>query len=125
MLRKCIIVLVLGLLLAAPASARKYGDDTMFISPRMFVVDYQGSRLTVHTEIPFGDVDRDTLELFGVDGASIVPVFVKPDLRGNLVAKFAADDIRTIVAVPRTELTLTGLFKDGESFSLHATIRVK
>jgi len=125
MLRKCIIVFVLGLLIAAPASARKYGDDTMFISPKMFVLDYQGSRLTVHTEVAFGDVDRDTLELHGVDGATIAPVFVKPDLRGNLVAKFAADDVRMIVLPPRTELTLTGLYKDGESFSLHATIRVK
>ncbi len=126
MLRKCIIVLVLGLTLVAPVSARKYGDGTMFISPKMFVVDYQGSNLTIHTEVPFGDVDRDVeLLLYGVGDVSIAPVSVKPDLRGNLVVKFAADDIRTIVVPPKTELTLTGYYKDGESFSLCATIRVK
>jgi hypothetical protein len=125
MLRKCIIVLALGLLLAAPASARKYGDNTMLVSPSMFVLEYQGSRLTVHTEISFGDIDRNSLEMSGAVGTSIRPVFVKSDNRGMLVAKFAADDIRTIIEVPRTTLTLTGNYKDGEPFSLFATIRVK
>jgi len=124
MLRKCIIVLALGLLLAAPASARKYkGDDTMLVSPFVFVMDYQGSALTIHTEVPFSEVDRATLELH-CDG-TITPVYVKSDLRGNLVAKFAADDVRTIVAPPRADLSLTGLYRDGGSFTLTASIRVK
>ena len=125
MLRKCIIVLALGLLLAAPASARKYGDNTMLVSPSMFVLDYQGSKLTVHTEINLGDIDRNSLEMSGAVGGLIRPVFVKSGNRGNLVAKFAADDIRTIVEPTTTRLKLTGKYKDGEPFSLYDTIRVK
>ncbi len=126
MLRKCIIVLALGLLLAAPASARKYkGDDTMLISPSMFVLEYHGSRLSIHCEIDLVDIDRNSLQMTGAVGGSIAPVAVFSDSRGNLVAKFLADDIRTIVEAPRTELTLTGQYDDGESFSLHGSIRVK
>jgi len=126
MLRKCIIVLVLGLLIAAPASSRKYKDeDTMLVSPAMFVLEYSGTRLSIHTEVPALDVDRTILELYGVGDIPITPVYVKRDNRGNLVVKFAADDVRTIVAPPRTELTLTGLYEDGGSFSLTATIRVR
>jgi hypothetical protein len=126
MLRKCIIVLALGLLLAAPASARKYkGDDTMLVSPYVFVIDSNARNLTIHTEVDFGDVDRDTVVLVGVGGAEIDPVSMKTDLRGNLVAKFTADDVRTIVEFPRTELSLCGYYKDGEPFTLTASIRIR
>jgi hypothetical protein len=124
MLRKCIIVLALGLLLAVPASARNYkGDDTMLVSPYLFVLDYQGASLTIHTEVPYSQVDRTTIELH-CDG-TIAAVFTKSDQRGNLVVKFAADDVRTIVSPPRAELTMTGLYRDGGSFTLTASIRVK
>ena len=125
MLRKCIIVLALGLLLAAPASARKYGDNTMLVSPSMFVLDYQGSSLTIHCEIPLGDIDRNSLEMSGAVDGSIIPFLVKSDSRGMLVAKFAADEIRKIVEPTTTRLKLTGNYKDGEPFSLYDTIRVK
>ena len=126
MLKKCIIVLALGLLLAAPVSARLYkGDDTMLVSPCVFVMDYEGSRLTIHTEIPFAEVVRSTVVLIGLGGEAIEPVSTMSDLRGNLVAKFAADDVRMIVEVPRTELELYGFYRSGETFTLNATISVK
>jgi hypothetical protein len=126
MLRKCIIVLMAGLLLAAPASARRYkGDDTMLVSPYVLFTDYAGPGLTIHTEVDFGDVDRETVVLSGVGENLIEPVFLKSDLRGNLVARFAADDVRTIVEAPRTTLTLHGTYKNGEAFTLTATIRVR
>jgi hypothetical protein len=126
MLKKCIIVLMLGLLLAAPASARMYKvDDTMLVSPYMLFLDYMGRGLTIHTELDLGDVDRDSVVLTGAGEAEIEPVLIKRDARGNLVAKFAADDVATIVEVPRTTLSLHGFYKDGEAFTLTATIRVR
>ena len=124
MLRRCILLLALGLMAAAPVSARNYkGDDTMLVSPYVFVMDYQGSALTIHTEVPFSEVDRNSLELHC--NGTITPYLVKSDSRGNLVAKFAADDVRAIIAPPRAELLLTGLYKDGSSFTLTAVIRVR
>ena len=124
MLRKCIILLALGMLMAAPATARKYkSDDTMLVSPYVFFMEYQGVALTIHTEVPFSTVDRSSIELHC--NGTIAPVSLKSDLRGNLVAKFDADDVRTIVAPPRAELSLTGLYTEGGSFTLTASIRVK
>jgi hypothetical protein len=126
MLRKCIILLMLGLLLAAPASARRYkGDDTMLVSPYVLFLDYMGPGLTIHTEVDMSDVDRGSIVMTGAVGDAIEPMFLKSDARGNLVARFEADDIRTIVVSPRTTLTLHGMYRDGEPFTLTATIRVR
>ena len=125
MLRKSIIVLALGLLLAAPATARQYFDGTMLVSPNVFILDYQGSTLTIHTEVRCSDVVRSSVVLRGANGAAITPMYVTSDLRGNLVAKFSADAMLKIVEIPRTDLTLTGSFMDGGTFSLYATITVK
>jgi len=43
----------------------------------------------------------------------------------NLVAKFESDDIKRIVEVPRTELSLSGFFNSGETFTLEASIAVR
>ena len=125
MLRKSIIVLALGLLLAAPATARQYFDGTMLVSPNVYVIDFQGTRLSIHTEVPFSEIVRSSIVLHGVNGATITPVAVFSDLRGNLVAKFSAEAMLKIVEIPRTDLTLTGLYTEGGDFALHATITVK
>ena len=126
MLRKCIIVLATGLLLAAPASARLYkGDDTMLVSPYMIYTEYLGTGLTIHTEIPAGSVVSDTVVLVGKGGETIEPVYLKSDSRGNLVAKFAAEDVLTIVEAPRTMLALEGYYENGDSFTLTALITVR
>ena len=125
MLRKSIIVLVLGLLLAAPATARQYFDGTMLVSPQVIVLDYQGLTVSIHTEVPYSDIVRSSVVLYGENGASITPLYTRSDLRGNLVAKFAFEDIKKIIAVPSTQLTLNGVFVENGTFSLHATIRVR
>jgi len=49
--------------------------------------------VTVHTDIPYDEVDRTTVILeVGVD--SITPYLCKSDLRGDLVAKFWMKDVR-------------------------------
>ncbi len=125
MLRKCTILLALGLLLAAPVSAREYFDGTMLVSPQVFVLDYQGSVLSIHTEVPYNEIISSTIVLHGANGATIRPLYTSTDSRGNLVAKFTSEDVRKIIEVPLTELTLTGYFTDNESFSLRGTIRVQ
>ena len=125
MLRKCIIALALGLLLAAPASARMYGDGTMLVSPNTFILDHIGLTVSIHTEVKVSSVLRSSVVLHGVNGASITPLYITSDSRGNLVAKFASDDIKRIVEVPRTELSLSGFFNSGETFTLEASIAVR
>ncbi len=125
MLRKCIIVLALGLLLAAPATAREYFDGTMLVSPTVFVLDYEGSTVSIHTEVMFSEVARATLVLRGANGVTITPSSVTSDMRGNLVVKFNTDDFRKIVEKPRTDLTLMGAYVDFGTFFLNATIRVR
>ena len=125
MLRKCIIMLALGLLLAAPATAREYFDGSMLVSPTVFVLDYQGSTVSIHTEIQCSDVARASLVLRGANGVSITPSYTMSDMRGNLVVKFNTDDFRKIVEKPRTDLTLMGAYVDFGTFFLNATIRVR
>ena len=125
MLRKCTIMLALGLLLAAPVSAREYFDGTMLVSPQVFVLDYQGSVLSIHTEVPYNEIVRSTIVLEGANGMTITPSYTTVDSRGNLVVRFTSDDVTRIVEVPTTGLTLTGYFIDNGSFTLRATIRVQ
>ena len=125
MLRKCIIVLALGLLLAAPATARQYFDGTMLVSPNAFILDHMGLTVSIHTEVKVSSVLRSSVVLHGVNGASITPLYITSDSRGNLVAKFESDDIKRIVEIPRTELSLSGFFNSGETFTLEASIAVR
>ncbi len=125
MLRKCIIVLALGLLLAAPATARQYFDGTMLVSPNVFILDHMGLTVSIHTEVKVSSVLRSSVVLHGVNGASITPLYITSDSRGNLVAKFESDDIKRIVEIPRTELSLSGFFNSGETFTLEASIAVR
>jgi hypothetical protein len=121
--RLAIVILVL----VAAVSGGVKGQDvvTITISPNQFVLDYDGSKISVHTNIPCGDVDRGTVELHNLDGASIKPMGFKCDDRGNLVVKFSSEDLAKIVSPPSAELTLTGSYSGGGSFSASDVIRVK
>lgn len=90
------------------------------IAPATLVLDSPGTWVTVHAEIGFSEVDHPTVALEGVS-----PVYVKADNRGDLVAKFARDDIVSIVAPPEATLTLRGLTVSGASFSGTDTIVVQ
>ena len=125
MTRKCIIMLALGLLLAAPATARQYFDGTMLVSPNTFILDHMGLTVSIHTEVKASSVLKSSVVLHGVNEASIPPLYITSDLRGNLVAKFDSDDVKMIVEVPRTELSLSGFFDSGETFTLKASIAVR
>jgi hypothetical protein len=90
------------------------------IAPNTIVLGCdKGDRVTVHTDIALGVVDRATVELSGVS-----PLLIKADNRGNLVAKFDQASIEALVAPPDATLVLTGMTKDGVAFSGSDTVRV-
>ena len=94
------------------------------ISPKMLVLSHDSCGVTVHTNIAIGLVARDSLLLEG-----IAPYLTKADSRGELVAKFDADDVKDldIVQPGQVTLTLKGRLVDdsGSPFAASDTIRVK
>ena len=90
------------------------------VSPSTIVLGLdKGSSVTVHTDLPFGMVDRGTVALNGVAAASTFA-----DSCGNLVAKFHQEDIEAIVAPPTATLALTGTTTDGTAFAGSDRVRV-
>lgn len=90
------------------------------VSPHVIALRSLATWVTVHTDIPLGLVDRQSVALNGVPSA-----LTKADLQGNLVAKFASKDIKDIVAPPSVVLTLTGLTIDGLPFAGSDNVQVK
>ena len=117
--------LILVSTLIGPVAVSAQEEVTITIAPKQFVLDYLGTKVTVHTNIPYGDAINESIEMHNPDGASIAPIGYKSDDRGFLVVKFAAEDVAMIAAAPRAELTMTGDFTSGGSFSATDIIRVK
>ena len=116
-----------GVLLAALALAltplRAQAQETINIqcSPSVVYLDSiaSGDWMTVHTDLPFAEVDRATVELNGMP-ASVL----KADSRGNLVAKFDLTELKETLATPSATLTLTGVTVDGVEFVGSDEVRV-
>ena len=107
----------------APGSpAERTGELTVVIevAPSVLVLDSPGIWVTVHAEIPCADVDHASVTLNGVS-----PSVVKADSRGELVAKFAREDVDSIVAPPEALLVLEGVTVSGLPFSGADTITVE
>lgn len=120
-----LMFLVLASTVTGPGAASAQEEVTITIAPKNFVLDYQGTKVTVHTNIPYGDAVNESIEMHNSDGASIEPIGFKSDDRGFLVVKFSAENVAMIAAPPRAELTMTGDFTAGGSFSATDVIRVK
>jgi len=118
-----IALAVISLCIAGSLNAQEL--VTITIAPDQFVLNYQGTKVTVHTNIPYSDAITESIEMHNMDGASIDPIGFVVDDRGQLVVKFSANDVAMIVSPPSAELTLTGDFVAGGSFSATDAIRVK
>ena len=109
-MRKTIIltiaVAVVSMFMASGSGAQE--PVTITIAPNQFVLAYQGTKVTIHTNIPNGDAINESIEMHNIDGASIDPIGFTVDDRGYLVVKFSAEDFAMIVAPPSAELTMTG-----------------
>lgn len=80
----------------------------------------QSGWVTVHVEIPFGDVLEGSVTLNGV------PVdHAFADDRGEYVGKFPEEDVKAIVSPPSALLTLEGTTVDGETFAGSREVMVK
>lgn len=106
-----IIALVASALVPATAGA---GEIAIDIAPATLNLQSRGTVVTVHTDIPYVDVDVVSVYLAGVAIASW-----KADDRGYFVAKFDMDDVKTIdglVINGANTFQLVGLDVFGEPF---------
>jgi hypothetical protein len=78
------------LIFAAPASGSAC-DNEIRIAPNTLNLRSSGTVVTVHTDVPYSAVDVYTVYLSGV----AIDAW-KADDRGNFVAKFLMNDIKTI-----------------------------
>ena len=109
-----------SLLVLGAITAFAFGNSVdIAVSPNTIVLSSQGEFVTVHAEIPYSTVDRSSVELNGIPAR-----LVKPDSRGDLVAKFDFEKIADVITPPSATLTLTGLADDGY-FSGTETVTVR
>ena len=104
----------------APTAA--FADTEIYIkvSPHVIVLESDGTWITVHTNIPYGQVETSSVALNGLPADR-----TKSDLKGYLVAKFDQAAVKAIVAPPEAMLELTGLKTDGEAFSGSEVVEVR
>ena len=104
--------MVLALLLA-PVTALA-DEINIEVAPRTLNIDSDGQVVTVHTDVAYWEVDVSSVFLNGVLISSW-----KADNRGNFVAKFLMEDVKTLdglVIDGYNMLTLVGATVDGTSF---------
>ncbi len=91
------------------------------IAPKTLCLSAPVPCVTVHTNIPFGEADNETLTLNGIE-----PYLVKADNLGLTVAKLRAQEIKALVPDGATSLTLTltGVLTDGTAFAAPDTLRI-
>jgi hypothetical protein len=110
------IVSVLALVVLASAAKAEERIVPIYVSPSTINLQWKGESVTVHAEIPYSQVVSATVTL---DGIPVKATFA--DNRGDLVAKFGVDDVKTflqnIVKPSMVRLTLAGETTDGRAFS--------
>ena len=113
---KMVWVGVALVLLLAPVTAlaqEEYGI-TIEVAPRTLNIDSDGQVVTVHTDIAYWYVEVSTVYLNGVSINSW-----KADNRGNFVAKFLMEEIKTLdglIIGDYNTLMLVGVDGDGVPF---------
>jgi hypothetical protein len=116
----CVLLLILGFgTNVAPAE-----EIVIQVSPSTINLAYEGTEVTVHAEIPYGEVALEAdLTLNGV-----LVCRTKADARGDLVAKFDVDSVKGIFTgetLPASaELELMGETLAGTFFHGIDTVRV-
>jgi hypothetical protein len=89
------------------------------VSPSCLALDSQGTWVTVHADIPYYIVAGATVTLNGIEVE-----WTKSDNRGDFVAKFRLDDVKSIVEPPSATLVLEGETKEGVPFTGSDEVRV-
>jgi len=117
-----VLCLGLGLFMGDAFSGARSEDPLgIAVSPQTLLLGAdQGGTVAVHTEIPYGSVNRASLELNGIPVRS-----TKADACGDLVAFFSEAAVKEIVSVPSATLTLSGATKTGVPFAGSDTVQVR
>ena len=109
----CCMALTL-VLFQMPAQCHAF-EINIDVAPNVLNIQSNGTVVTVHTDIAYGSVNFSTVYLNGLAIDSW-----KADDRGNFVAKFLMDAVKTLdglVIGGYNTLTLVGVDTDGEAFS--------
>jgi hypothetical protein len=116
-----VLVIAAGLVPLAAPVAGVVEDVPIAVAPHVILLGSdQGGWVTVHVELPYGDVVGETVELNGIP---VDRTFA--DARGEFVGKFSEDDVKAIVSPPEAEMTITGVTVGGDAFSGSCTVRVR
>ena len=110
-----LVLLMIGMLI--PVNIFSQQVIEIQVSPNILNLQSNGVVVTIHTDIPFSDVDATSVELEGVEIQSW-----KADNQGFFVAKFNMEAVKALVDQGVLELgintvTLKGTTKSGATFS--------
>lgn len=102
-------------------------DTDIVVSPQVIMLHNDTTpHLTVHAAIPYLIVDADSIQLAIKDVANseIDSAFAFADDRGDLVAKFEAAKVKSMLTLGEATFILTGSRTDGTSFRGEDTVSV-
>ena len=117
----CVVAVAWAAPTALSAGCVEDGEPAISVAPSTLLIGVeQGGAVTVHTKIPFGVVDASSLALNGVPAGAVFA-----DNQGDLVAKFSEAAIKAMATPDEITLTLTGRYRDGETFEGSDTVTVK
>jgi hypothetical protein len=85
------------------------GEIGIMVSPSTINLNSEGEWVTVHADIPLAGVVTASLTLNGVNVA-----WTKADNHLDLVAKFAVDEVKSILSPGSAELVLSGVVATPE-----------
>ena len=118
----CVLVVTLCWLLYPAAALSAEIPIQIDVAPNVLNIQSQGAIVTVHTDIAYSAVDGASVYLNGV-----AIQWWKADARGNFVAKFVMDEIKTLdglIIDGYNVLVLNGYTTDGDTFIGEQEIKV-
>jgi hypothetical protein len=118
----CVLAVTLCWLLYPAAALSTEIPIQIDVAPNVLNIQSQGAIVTVHTDIAYSAVDGASVYLNGV-----AIQWWKADARGNFVAKFVMDEIKTLdglIIDGYNVLVLNGYTTDGDTFIGEQEIKV-
>jgi hypothetical protein len=116
----CVLAVTLGLFVFPAATLAL--DIQIDVAPNVLNIQSESVVVTVHTDIAYSTVVGSTVFLNGVEIN-----YWKSDARGNFVAKFLSDEIKTVdglIIDDYNTLVLTGYTAGSEAFIGEQEIKV-
>jgi hypothetical protein len=116
----CVLAVTLGLFVYPSTTFAL--DIQIDVAPNVLNIQSESVVVTVHTDIAFSAVVGSTVFLNGVEISHW-----KSDARGNFVAKFLSEEIKTLdglIIDDYNTLVLIGYTTDGEAFIGEQDIKV-